>query len=182
MEAAAEYIWRDAVLGLGRPRVGRPQLGPKAHQIGDTTPWQILDVNLFRRFPLTQGEFRHETGAIGKSLLPTIYRTSKTESVCDLGVRWFRSGTGGCELLIFVHVVLVLLLVVSIMVLNRCRLSPLMGCRRGRGWCKGNRRWTGGRTAACKRVRIYLRAVSLHFTFSVASIIWRHKSTSHSSF
>jgi hypothetical protein len=68
MAAAAEYIWRDVVLGLGRPRVGRPQLGPKAHQNSDATPWQILDVNLFQRFPLTQDEFWHETSAIGSSM------------------------------------------------------------------------------------------------------------------
>jgi hypothetical protein len=42
MAAAFEYIWSDTVLGLGHPRVGRPQLGPKAHQTGDATPWQIL--------------------------------------------------------------------------------------------------------------------------------------------
>jgi hypothetical protein len=48
--------------------VGRPQLGPKAHQTGDAAPWQILDVNLFRIFPLTQDEFWHETGAIGSSI------------------------------------------------------------------------------------------------------------------
>ena len=48
--------------------MGRPQLGLKAHQTGDATPWQILDVNLFRRFPLTQDDFRHETGAIGSSM------------------------------------------------------------------------------------------------------------------
>jgi hypothetical protein len=48
--------------------VGCPQLGPKAHQTGDAAPWQILDVNLFRRFPLTQDEFWHETGAIGSSM------------------------------------------------------------------------------------------------------------------
>jgi hypothetical protein len=68
MAAAAEYIWRDAFLGLGRPRVGRPQLGPKAHQTSDAAPWQILDVNLFRIFPLTQDEFWHETGVIGSSM------------------------------------------------------------------------------------------------------------------
>jgi hypothetical protein len=39
MAAAAEYIWRDVFLGLGRPRVGRPQLGPKAHQTSDAAPW-----------------------------------------------------------------------------------------------------------------------------------------------
>jgi hypothetical protein len=68
MAAAAEYIWRDIILGLGRPRVGRPQLGPKAHQTGDAAPWQILDVNLFRRLPLTQDEFWHESGAIRSSM------------------------------------------------------------------------------------------------------------------
>jgi hypothetical protein len=68
MTAATEYMWRDVVLGLGRPRMGRPQLGPKAHQTGDAAPWQILDVNLFRRFPLTQNEFWHEIGAIGRSM------------------------------------------------------------------------------------------------------------------
>jgi hypothetical protein len=68
MVAAAEYMWRDVVLGLWRPRVGRPQLGPKAHQTGDTAPWQILDVNLFRRFSLTQDKFWHETGAIGSCM------------------------------------------------------------------------------------------------------------------
>jgi hypothetical protein len=52
------------VLGLGRSRVGRRQLGPKAHQTGDAAPWQVLDVNLFRRFPLTPDEFWHETSAI----------------------------------------------------------------------------------------------------------------------
>jgi hypothetical protein len=41
--------------------VGRHQLGPKAHQTGDIAPWQILDDKLFRRFPLTQDEFLHET-------------------------------------------------------------------------------------------------------------------------
>jgi hypothetical protein len=84
--AATEYIWRDFVLGLGRPRVGHPQLGPKAHQTGDAAPWQILDVNLFRRFPLTQDEFWHETSSIGSSMKlffqpyikrpkPTLYAT-----------------------------------------------------------------------------------------------------------
>jgi hypothetical protein len=68
MVAAAKYIWRDVVLGLGRPRVGRPQLGPKAHQTDDAAPWQILDVKLFRRFPLTQDKVWHETGAIGSSM------------------------------------------------------------------------------------------------------------------
>jgi hypothetical protein len=68
MVAAAEYIWRDVVLGLGHLRVGRPQLGPNAHQTGDAAPWQILDVNLFRRFLLSQHEFWHETGAIGSSM------------------------------------------------------------------------------------------------------------------
>jgi hypothetical protein len=48
--------------------VGRPQLGPKAHQTGDVAPWQILGVKLFRRFLLTQDEFWHETGAIGRSM------------------------------------------------------------------------------------------------------------------
>jgi hypothetical protein len=61
-------MWRDVVLGLWHPRVGRPQLGPKAHQTGDATPCQILDVNLFRRFPLTLDKFWHETGAIGSSM------------------------------------------------------------------------------------------------------------------
>jgi hypothetical protein len=64
MAVAAEYVWRDVVQGLGRPRVGRPQLGPKAHQTSDAAPWQILDVNLFQRFPLTQEEFWHEIGTI----------------------------------------------------------------------------------------------------------------------
>jgi hypothetical protein len=32
---------------VGGPKVVRPQLGPKAHQTGDATTWQILDVNLF---------------------------------------------------------------------------------------------------------------------------------------
>jgi hypothetical protein len=68
MAAAAEYIWRDVVLGLGRLRVGRPQLGAKAHQTGDAAHWEILDVNLFRRSPLTQDEFWHETSAIGSSV------------------------------------------------------------------------------------------------------------------
>jgi hypothetical protein len=65
MAAATEYMWEDVVLGLGRPRVGRPQLGP---QTGDAAPWQILDVNLFRRFLLTQEELWHETRAIGSSM------------------------------------------------------------------------------------------------------------------
>jgi hypothetical protein len=68
MVAGAEYIWRDVVLGLGRPRVGRPQLWPKAHQTNDAAPWQILDVNLFRIFLLTQDEFWHDTSAIGSSM------------------------------------------------------------------------------------------------------------------
>jgi hypothetical protein len=68
MAAAAECMWRDVVLGLGRPKVGRPQLRPKAYQAGNAAPWQILDVNLFRRFPLTQDEFWHETGAIGSPM------------------------------------------------------------------------------------------------------------------
>jgi hypothetical protein len=57
MAVAAEYIWRVVVQGLRRPRVGRPQLGPKANQIGDAAPWQILDINLFRMFLLIQDEF-----------------------------------------------------------------------------------------------------------------------------
>jgi hypothetical protein len=68
MAASTEYIWRDVVLGLGRPRVRCPQLGPKARQTGDAAPWQILDVNLFRRFPLTQDEFWHDTSAIGSTM------------------------------------------------------------------------------------------------------------------
>ena len=47
--------------------MGRPQLGLKAHQTDDATPWQILDVHLFQRFPLTPNEFGPETGAIGRS-------------------------------------------------------------------------------------------------------------------
>jgi hypothetical protein len=65
-----------------RPRVGRPQLGSKAHQTGDAAPWQILDINLFRRFPLTQDEFWHETGVIGSSVKlcfqPYIERPKRT--------------------------------------------------------------------------------------------------------
>jgi hypothetical protein len=68
MAATAEYIWRDVVLGLGRPRVGRPQLGPKAHRTGGAAPWQILDVNLFQRLPFTQNDFWHETDVIGSSM------------------------------------------------------------------------------------------------------------------
>jgi hypothetical protein len=64
---ATEYK-RRGVLGLGRPRMGRPQLGPKAHQTGDAAPWQILDIKLFRRFLLTQDEFWHATSAIGSSM------------------------------------------------------------------------------------------------------------------
>jgi hypothetical protein len=86
MAAAAEYIWRDIVLGLGRRRVGRPQLVPNAHQTGDAAPWQILNVNLFRRFLLTHDEFWHEIGAIRSSMKlcfqpyiehpkPTLYAT-----------------------------------------------------------------------------------------------------------
>jgi hypothetical protein len=44
--------------------MGHPKLGSKAHQTGDTVPWQIQDVNLFQRFLLTLDEFWHETGAI----------------------------------------------------------------------------------------------------------------------
>ena len=39
--------------------------GPKAKN-GDAAPGQILDLYLFRRFPLTPVEFGHETGSIGK--------------------------------------------------------------------------------------------------------------------
>jgi hypothetical protein len=66
--------------------MGRPQLGPKAHQTGDVAPWQILDVNLFRLLPLTQDEVLHDTSAIGRSMQlcfqqyverpkPTLYAT-----------------------------------------------------------------------------------------------------------
>jgi hypothetical protein len=44
--------------------MGRPQLGPKAHQIGDAAPWQILDFNLSQWFPLTLDKFWHDTDAI----------------------------------------------------------------------------------------------------------------------
>ena len=43
-------------------------MGLKPNKTGDAALWQILDVNLFRRFPLTQDEFWHETGAIGSSM------------------------------------------------------------------------------------------------------------------
>jgi hypothetical protein len=33
---------------------------------GDAAPRQILNVNLFHRFPMTPDEFCHETSAIGK--------------------------------------------------------------------------------------------------------------------
>jgi hypothetical protein len=38
MAEATEYM-RRGILGLGRPKVGRLQPGPKAQQTGDTTPW-----------------------------------------------------------------------------------------------------------------------------------------------
>jgi hypothetical protein len=44
--------------------VGRPQLGPKAQTNCQRSTLQILDVTLFRRFPLTQDEFWHKTSAI----------------------------------------------------------------------------------------------------------------------
>jgi hypothetical protein len=44
-------------------------LGLRPNQTVDAALWQILDVNLFRRFPLTQNEFWHETGAIGSSMI-----------------------------------------------------------------------------------------------------------------
>jgi hypothetical protein len=52
MAAAAEYIWRDVILGLGRPRVGRPQLWPKAHQTSDAAHWQILVRQLVSMVPV----------------------------------------------------------------------------------------------------------------------------------
>jgi hypothetical protein len=56
-------------------------------------PWQILDVNLFRKFPLTQDEFWHEIGAIGSSMKlcfqpcierpkPTPYATWESVLLC----------------------------------------------------------------------------------------------------
>jgi hypothetical protein len=65
MAEATKYMWRDVVLGLGG---WAPQLGLKAHQTGDDAAWQILDVSFFRRFPLTEDEFWHKTGAIGRSI------------------------------------------------------------------------------------------------------------------
>jgi hypothetical protein len=50
---------------LGASLDEAPTTGPTAHQTGDTAPWKLLDVNLFRRFPLTLDEFWHETSAIG---------------------------------------------------------------------------------------------------------------------
>jgi hypothetical protein len=41
-------------------------LGP--NQTVDAALWHILDVNLFRRFPLTRDEFWHETSSIGSSM------------------------------------------------------------------------------------------------------------------
>jgi hypothetical protein len=62
--------------------MGRPQLGHKAQQTGDAEPSQILDVNLFQRFPLTQDEFRHVTSSIGSSIKvffqPSIERLKPT--------------------------------------------------------------------------------------------------------
>jgi hypothetical protein len=43
-------------------------LGLKPNQTVDAALWQILDVNLFRRFLLTRNEFWHDTGAIGISM------------------------------------------------------------------------------------------------------------------
>jgi hypothetical protein len=43
-------------------------LGLRPNQTVDAAIWQILDVNLFRRFLLTRDEFWHETGAIGSSM------------------------------------------------------------------------------------------------------------------
>jgi hypothetical protein len=45
-----------------------PQLGLKAQQIGDAEPWQILDVQLFRRYLNNNKEFLGGTSAIGSSL------------------------------------------------------------------------------------------------------------------
>jgi hypothetical protein len=55
MAAAAEYIWRDVILGLGRPRVGRPQLGPKAHQTGDAAPLADSGRQLVSKIPVDSG-------------------------------------------------------------------------------------------------------------------------------
>jgi hypothetical protein len=55
---------------MGRPRVGgdqgwgAPNLGLRPNQSVSAALWQILDVNLFRRFPLTRDEFWHKTGDI----------------------------------------------------------------------------------------------------------------------
>jgi hypothetical protein len=59
---------------MGRPTVGgdqgwgAPNLGLRPNQTVSAVLWQILDVNLFRRFPLTRDEFWHKTGAIGSSI------------------------------------------------------------------------------------------------------------------
>jgi hypothetical protein len=53
--AAAEYIWGDVVLGLGRPRVGRPQLGPKAHQTCNAAA--DSGCQLVSKISFTQDEF-----------------------------------------------------------------------------------------------------------------------------
>jgi hypothetical protein len=68
LTSVSRFYSADSAISTNDARVGRPQLGPKAHQTGKAAPWQILDVNLFRRFPLTQNEFWHETGAIGSSM------------------------------------------------------------------------------------------------------------------
>jgi hypothetical protein len=41
-------------------------LGLRPNQTVSAALWQILDVNLFRRFPLTRDEFWHKTSAIGR--------------------------------------------------------------------------------------------------------------------
>jgi hypothetical protein len=85
MVAATEYMWRDVIVGLGHPRVGRPQLGPKAHQNWRRNTLADSGRQLVSKIPVDSRRILHETGEI---VLPTIYRTSKTDSVCDLGVRF----------------------------------------------------------------------------------------------
>jgi hypothetical protein len=91
MAAAAEYIWRDVILGLGRPRVGRPQLGPKAHQTGDAAPLADSGRQLVSKIPVDSGRILAWHWCHWKFyeiVLPTIYRTSKTDNICDLSVRF----------------------------------------------------------------------------------------------
>jgi hypothetical protein len=87
---ATEYMWRDVVLGLGRPRVGAPNLGLRPsnwrrNTLTDSGCQLVSKIPVDSRRILAWDRCHWKLYEI---VLPTSFRTSKTDSVCDLGVRF----------------------------------------------------------------------------------------------